>query len=79
MNVEGMLADVEISVRVKGKREVTGRLIGSTCVYIYVRVYVYIYIYICGEGIMKPTEYILKRRGAKKFKNPKHHHMRMSL
>jgi hypothetical protein len=45
MNVEGMLADVEISVRVKGKREVTGRLIGSTCVYIYVRVYVYIYIY----------------------------------
>jgi hypothetical protein len=28
---------------------------------------------------MNPTEYILKRRGAKKFKNAKHQNMRMSL
>jgi hypothetical protein len=37
------------------------------------------YIYIRGDSIMKPTEYILKRRGAKKVKNPKHHNMRLSL
>jgi hypothetical protein len=40
---------------------------------------VYVHIYICGDSIMKPTEYILKRRGAKKVKNAKHHNMRMSL
>jgi hypothetical protein len=28
---------------------------------------------------MNPTEYILKRGGAKKFKNEKHHNIRMSL
>jgi hypothetical protein len=37
------------------------------------------YVYIRGDSIMKPTEYILKRRGAKKVKNPKPHNMRLSL
>jgi hypothetical protein len=57
------------------RRGYWGSLIGSKCVY----VCMCICTYICGDSITKPTEYILKRRGAKKVKNPKHHNMRMSL
>jgi hypothetical protein len=82
MNVQGMLADGEVGGRVKGKREVTAGVNRfKVCIYIYIYVYVYvhIHIYIYGDNRMKPTEYIFKRRGAKKVKNAKHHNMRMSL